>query len=151
MPPLRMMVVGLTWERRRRWRKRDVWRESESKTNIQISVCQSDLDRAVALPARVKREALPGLPPVPRQHLRGGGRVIAPNKEETLLQHCAGVVCPGVEGVLVVEPAGPGQLVAGGGVAGHWETLKEVHGGAPVHVTGEGGQGAAGPRGPQLG
>ena len=103
----------------------------------------------MVLPARVEGEPLPGIPPVHRQHLCGGGRPAAPHKEETLLQHCAGVVVPGVEGVLVVEPAGPGQLVAGGLVAGHWETLEDVHGGA-VHVHREGGEGAAGPRGAQF-
>ena len=104
----------------------------------------------MVLPDSVKVPPLHGLPPVHRQHLRGGGRVIAPHQEETLLQHCAGVVYPGVEGVLVVEPACPGQLVAGSGVAGHWETLDEVHGGAVGHTTGEGGEAAAGSRGPQL-
>ena len=87
------------------------------------------------LPARVEGEPLPGLSSIHRQHLRGGGRVPAPNQEEPLLQYCAGVVQPGVEGVLVVKPAGPGQ---------------EVHGGAVGHVTGKGGEAAAGPRGPQL-
>ena len=75
---------------------------------------------------------------------------MAPHEEEPLLQHCAGVVPPGVEGVLVVEPAGPGQLVAGESVADRGETLEDVHSRALVHVTGEGGEGAAGPRGPQL-
>ena len=103
----------------------------------------------MVIPARVEGEPLPGLPPVHRQHLRGGARLVAPHQEEPLLQHCAGVAVPGVEGVLVVEPAGPGQLVAGGVVAGHWETLEDVHGEA-VHGTGEGGEAAAGPRGPQL-
>ena len=93
----------------------------------QVSVCQSDLDRAVIIPASVEVPPLPGLPPVHRQHLRGGGRVVASHKEEPLLKHCAGVVLPGMEGVLVVEPAGPGQLVAGRVVAGHWETLDDVH------------------------
>ena len=73
----------------------------------------------------------------------------APNQEESLLQHCACVAPPGVEGVLVVEPPGPGQLVAGGEVADRGETLEDVHGGV-VHVTGEGGEAAAGLRGPQL-
>ena len=101
------------------------------------------------LPARVEGEPLPGLSPIPRQHLRGGGREHASNKEETLLQHCAGVVAPVVEGVLEVEPAGPGQLVAEVVTAGHGETLEDVHSRA-VHVTGEGGEVAAGPWGPQL-
>ena len=116
----------------------------------QASDCQSHLDRAVVLPARVYGEPLPGLSPVHRQHLCGGGGDSSPNKEEPLLQYCACVGIPGVEGVLEVEPAGPGQLVAGGVVAGHWETLEEVHGGAVGHVPGEGGEAAAGPRGPQL-
>ena len=124
-------------------------RESKIGKEIQASDCQSHLDRAVVPPARVEGETLPGLPPVHRQHLCGGGRVTAPHQEEPLLQHCAGVPLPGVEGVLVVEPAGPGQLVAGGVVAGHWETLEDVHCGSE-HATGEGGQAAAGPRGPQL-
>ena len=119
-----------------------------------MSVCQSDLDRAVAVSARVEGEPLPGLSSVHRQHLCGGGGgeaiVTAPHEEETLLQNCAGVVIPFVEGVLVVEPAGPGQLVAGVPVADRCETLEDVHGGALVHVPGEGGEGAAGPRGPQL-
>ena len=126
-----------------------MYRESYREKEIQSSDCQSHLDRAVFLPARVEGEPLPGLSPVHRQHLSGGGRDIAPNKEEPFLQHRAGVVVPGVEGVLVVEPAEPGQLVAGVQVAGRGETLEEVHGGAP-HVTGEGGEAAAGPRGPQL-
>ena len=112
--------------------------------------CQYHLDRAVSVPTRVEGESLPGLSPAHRQQLSGGGGVGASHEEQPLLQHCAGVVVPGVEGVLVVEPAGPSQLVAGGGVAGHWETLEDVHGGV-VHVTGEGGEAAAGPRGPQLG
>ena len=74
---------------------------------------------------------------------------MAPHKKETLIQHCAGVRLPVVEGVLVVEPADLGQLVAGGGVAGDWETLEDVHGGA-LHGTGEGGHAADGPWGPQL-
>ena len=127
-----------------------MYRDEVREKEIHVSVCQSDLDRAVLFPASVEGEPLPGLPPVHWQHLRGGGRVTASYEEEPLLQHCAGVVPPGVEGVLVVEPACPGQLVAGGVVAGHWETLEDVHGGV-VHVTGEGGQAAAGPRGPQLG
>ena len=103
----------------------------------------------MVLPARVEGEPLPGLPSISRQHLRGGEGVKAPHQEEPLFQHCAGVPPPGVESVLVVEPAGPGQLVAGGVVAGHWETLEDVHCGSE-HATGEGGQAAAGPRGPQL-
>ena len=85
---------------------------------------------------RVEVPPFPGLPSVHRQQLRGGGRVGAPHQEEPLLQHCGGVGPPGVEGVLEVEPAGPGQLVAGGGVAGHWETLEDVHAGVG-HVTRE--------------
>ena len=113
----------------------------------------------MAPPARVEGEPLPGLPPVHRQNLCGGGRVQAPHKEpfasyeeEPLLYHCAGVVPPGVEGVLVVTPAGPSQLVAGGLVTSHWETLEEVHSGAVLHAMpcGEGGEAAAGPWGPQL-
>ena len=130
-------------------RRRDVQRKL-GETEIQSSDCQSDLDRAVFLPARVYGEPLPGLSPVNRQHLCGGGRDIAPNKEEPLLQYCAGVGLPGVEGVLIVEPAGPGQLVAGGLVADRRETLEEVQGRAVGHVTGEGGEAAAGPRRPQL-
>ena len=104
----------------------------------------------MVLPARLEGEPLPGLPPVTREHFSGEEGLTAPNKEEPLLQHCAGVVPPGVESVLVVDPAGPGQLVAGGGVAGQWETLEDVHSGGG-HVAGEGGEAAAGPRGPQLG
>ena len=50
---------------------------------------------------------------------------------------------------MVVEPAGPGQLVAGGVVADRGETLEEVRSGGE-HASGEGGEVAAGPRGPQL-
>ena len=127
-----------------------MYRESKGEKETQASDCQSDLDRAVFLPARVEGEPLPGLSPVHRQHLCGGGRLPAPHKEEPLLQYCARMVLPVVDVVLIVEPAGPGQLVAGGLVADRRETLEEVQGRAVGHVIGEGGEAAAGPRGPQL-
>ena len=116
-----------------------------------VFVCQSHLDRAVVGPLRVEGEPLPGLAPVHRKQLRGGGRGSAPNEEEPLLQHCAGVGRPRVEGVLVVEPASPGRLVAGGFVTDRGETLEEVHGGAQEHDSGKLGESAAGPQGPHLG
>ena len=93
-----------------------------------MSVCQSDLDRAVFHPAWVEGEPHYGLAPISRQHLRGGGGFGAPNQEEIILQHCAGVVNPADEGELVGVPAGRVQVEAGGGVAGHWETLEDVQG-----------------------
>ena len=58
----------------------DGQRGSEGEKESQDSVCQSDLDRAVEISARVEGEPLPGLPPVHRQHLRGGARLVAPHQ-----------------------------------------------------------------------
>ena len=109
----------------------------------------SDLDRAVVRPARVKGEPFPGHPTVHRHNLRGKEGEHAANQEDTLLQDGAGMRFPAVEGVLVVHPAGPRQLGAGGVVAGQRETGEDVQGGA-VHVKGERGEGAACSLRPQL-
>ena len=109
----------------------------------------SDLDRAVFLPAMVEGKPLTGLPPVPWKHLRGGGGVESSHKEEIIVQNCACVVNPVDKGELVGVPPGPVQVVAGGGVAGHWQTLQDVQGEAG-HGPGEGGEAAACLRGPQL-
>ena len=67
-----------------------------------MSVCIFDLNRAVVHPGGVQGESLPALSSISRQYLGGGGRPEAPNEEEIILYYSAGVILPGVEGVLVV-------------------------------------------------
>ena len=71
-------------------------------------------------------ESLPSFFPVSRQNFRSGERVFSPHEEKALLPHSTGVEPPGMKGVLEVEPAAPGQLVAGVSEASNRETLEDV-------------------------
>ena len=85
-----------------------------------------NLDRAVKLPASMEGESLPSFFPVPRQNLCTKESVFSPHKEKAVLHHGTGVEPPGMEAVLQVQPAAPGQLVAGVSEASNWLTLEDV-------------------------